>query len=92
MIVSKGIDYRIHKYWLSATPRAISTKSSENESQLNPAIVHFKGLVKIMLYTKVFIIASAQFTMKMLLETKILMHYWRDYIISGYAIAGFHCT
>ena len=28
------------------------------EIQLNPAIAHFKGLVKVMLYTKVFTIAS----------------------------------
>ena len=29
--------------------------------------------------------------MKMLLETKICMHYWRNHVKSGCAIAGLHC-
>ena len=30
--------------------------------------------------------------MKTLLGTKIVMLYWRNYVKSGCAIAGFHCT
>ena len=39
--------------------------------QLNPATAHFKGLVKIILYTKVFIIANIYLTVKMLRGTKL---------------------
>ena len=60
--------------------------------QLNAAIAHFQGLVKIMLYIEVFIIANVWITMKMLLGTKICMLYWRNYVKSGCAIAGLYCT
>ena len=60
--------------------------------QLNPDIAHLKGLVKIMLYTKDFTIANIEITIKMLLWTKICMLYWRKFVISGCAIAGFQCT
>ena len=60
--------------------------------QLNPAIVYFKGLVKIMLYIEVLFIANIKITMKILLGTKIYMLYWRNYVKSGCAIAGFHCS
>ena len=59
--------------------------------QLNPAIAYFKGLVKIMLYTDVFIIANICTTMKLLLGTKICMLHWRNYVKSGCTIAGFYC-
>ena len=45
-----------------------------------------------MLYTEVFIIANIQITIKMFLEIKISMLYWRDYDNSGWVIAGFHCS
>ena len=57
--------------------------NDSKQLQLNPALAHFKGLVKIMLYTKVFIIANIQITMKIPLRTKICMHYWRNYVKSG---------
>ena len=43
--------------------------------QLNAAIAHFKGLVKIMLYTKVFIFPNVFETAKMLFGTKFYMLY-----------------
>ena len=60
--------------------------------QFNPAIAHFTGLVKIILYIEVFIIANILITMKMLLGTKICAFYWQKYVKSGCAIAGLHCT
>ena len=56
--------------------------------QLNPAIAHFKGLVKIMLYIEVFTIANIKITMKMLLGIQICIFYWRKFVISGCVIAG----
>ena len=41
--------------------------SFKKKVQLNPAIAHFKGLVKIMLYTEVFTIANIKITMKIFL-------------------------
>ena len=58
--------------------------------QLNPAIAHFKGTVKFMLYSEVSIIANIKKILKILLGIKICVLYWLNYVISGCAIAGFH--
>ena len=44
-----------------------------------------------MLYTKVLSIANIQITMKTFRGIKIGMLYWRNYVKSGCATAGFHC-
>ena len=56
--------------------------------QSNPAIAFYKGPVKIMLYNEVLSIAD----MKTLLGTICCMLYWRNYVKSGCAMAGFHCN
>ena len=63
-----------------------------NEIQLNPAITYIKGLVKIMFYTEVLFIVNIQITMKIPQGSKIYMLYWRNYVKSGCAIAGFYCS
>ena len=60
--------------------------------QLNPAITYIKGLVRIVLYTKVLFIANIKITMKIPQETKVCMLNWRNYVESGCAIAGFYCN
>ena len=60
-------------------------------SRRNPAIAHFKGLIKLILYIKVSTIANIEITMKTLLGTKICMLYRWNYVKSGCAIAGLHC-
>ena len=51
----------------------------------NPIIAHFKGLVKIILYTGV---SYSQFiTKKIFLGTLICVLYWRTFALSGSAIA-----
>ena len=60
------------------------------ELQLNPAIAHLKGLVRIMLYTEVFTIANIGMSMILLFWTKICLLFWQGFVISGCAIAGFH--
>ena len=44
-----------------------------------------------MLYTEVPSFANIKITMKTLLGTEVCILYWRDYVKSGCAIAGFHC-
>ena len=77
------------------------TKTAENDRfmqkrlgllHLNPAVAHRKGLVKIILYMEVFIIAKIWITGKMVLETKICMLSLPNYVKSGCASAGFLCT
>ena len=51
--------------------------------QLNPAIAHFKRLVKIILYTEVFTIANIRITINMLLGTIIGMLYCWKFVKSG---------
>ena len=67
------------------------TVGKDSYVQLNPAVAHFKGQVKIMFFTKVFIIANIKIIVKMLLGTKICMLFWQDYVKNGCAIAGFYC-
>ena len=50
------------------------------DKQLNPALAHFKGLVRIILYIEVLFIANLQITMKTLLGTKNCMRYWQNYV------------
>ena len=54
-------------------------------------MAQFKGLVKIIFYTEVFINANIKITVKMLLRTKILILFLQDYVKSGCAIAVFRC-
>ena len=42
-----------------------------HQLQLNPAMAHFKGLAKIMVYTEVFTTVKIQITMKILHGAKI---------------------
>ena len=60
--------------------------------QLNPPIAYFMRLFKIIFYTEVLFITNIQITMKTLFKIKIYMLYWRNYVRSGCARAGFHCT
>ena len=53
--------------------------------------IFFKEWVKIILYTKIFIIANTWIIVKILLGTKISMLYWREFVKNGCTIAGFHC-
>ena len=76
------------EWFRTAKNREVYTRG---KVQLNPAIAYFKGLVKIMLYTEVLFIANIYIPMKILFGTKIFMLYWRNYVKSGCAIAGFHC-
>ena len=59
---------------------------------VTPAKAHFKGQIKIVVDIKVFIIANVWITVKMFLETKFCLLYWRDYVKSRCAIVGFYCT
>ena len=58
----------------------------DDEIKLDAAIAHFKELVKIMLYTKVFINVNIWITLKMFFSTNIYMLYMRDYVKSGVSL------
>ena len=77
------------EWFRTAKNREVYTRG---KVQLNPAIAYSKGLVKMMLYTEVLFIANIYIPMKILFGTKIFMLYWRNYVKSGCAIAGFHCA
>ena len=78
---------RYHFFWVDLLP---PSGRITFDLQLNPALQQFKGLIKIIFCTDVFIIANIWITMKMLLGTKICIVYLRVFFVSGCATAGFH--
>ena len=62
-------------YHVKIKPKEVSKVERKKQIQLNPAIAHFKGLIKIKFYIEVFIITKIQKIVKMLLGFKICMLY-----------------